>query len=731
MEDSDSSSTISVDGWTCLQCSAENLCNDTQCQVCEVSRSRAPVTRGDSVPLRAAPPVPAPLVRPSSSQTWTCGQCTVENHGGDVCSVCDADRGLEQGTSVAAPSAPPLPVGPGAAAVHAEPLTPEQQPLPSSSVAPPSSGAAAVVPRTHVDPLSASAAASTASWECGLCTMLNESGSPACEACTAPMGTPAAAAVPAAGFAAGSPASPAAAAAWVCGTCTLENVASEAECAACGDTRPAHVAPPPPPPAAAVAAAAAAAGVPPAEWTCAHCTVVNTADVQVCGTCELPRGLAAGSPAVAAGAAASTPPQAFVTQAAAESRALQERDDAAAARALEAAEQAEEARRVAADEATARALEAESARLEQVRQERDALWAQSLQAAFDAEEMERAQDEAIAARLQDEEGCVRATCRFCEKTCAQPTHSVGVAAASCRNEECWRKDRVHCPALLGCGHPCIGTRGEQVHPQKCQHKDCCGEDSQDECAICFDELTEFPCVQLGCGHVYHHPCLLRQIDSAKDSLVPGKQISFNLLGCPQCKVVMQADAIRDEMSAAAALVAKVDAEARRVAEHEERGLLALSEADFQRETRKLFMFFLCKEPGCGKVFCGGRQACADAGGQGDPGAAPAAVCPDCQLAEMARQGIGKPCQSNPPHPNENLVRKCNYCCEVATFCCNLKGPIYMCNDCHSPPYHRRQNAKPCDPSKCAMRKLGKSHPEGITDGLIIGCLLCMGGALHP
>ena len=694
MEDSDSS--ISIDGWECLMCSTENLCNDTHCQVCKVPRPRAPDDRGGSVPS------PPPLVPPSSSQMWTCVQCTFENHrGDDVCRICGADRGLDQGTSGGAPSAP---LQPAPAADPTPPLTRGVE------------AAAAVTPADtrHVDPLPASAAATDGSWECSQCTMVNESGTPVCEVCM--MGTPAAVPVPDAGFAAAPPASPAEAA-WVCGTCTLENAAGVSVCGVCETPRHAGVpgtpvAPSAPP------VAAAAAGVAPTEWACAHCTVVNTAEVQVCGTCDLRSpGVGEAASAVAFTTRVMAPPQAFVTQAEAENRARQERDDAAAARALEAAEEAEEERRLAADEAAARALDAESAQqqhLELVRQERDALWAQSLQAAYDEEVMEGAQDEAMAAQLQDEEGCVRATCRFCDNTCAQPTERAGVEAPSCRSVECWRKDRVHCPALLGCGHPCVGTRGEQVHPQKCQHDDCCGEGNQDECAICFDVLTEFPCVQLGCGHVYHHPCLLRQIDSAKDSLVPGKQISFNLLGCPQCKVVMQADAIQDEMAPAAALVQKVDAEAKRVAEHErQKDLLALPQADFQRETRKLFMFFLCKEPGCGNVFCGGRQACADAGaaGQGDAGAAPAAVCPDCQLEEMARRGVGKPCLNNPQHPNENLVRKCNYCCDVATFCCNLNGPIYMCSACHSPPYNKRRNAAPCDPSKCAMRKLGKSYAQ--------------------
>ena len=522
---------------------------------------------------------------------------------------------------------------------------------------------------------------------------------------------------------------------WVCTRCTLENVSDADGCAACFAL---------------------------AEWVCRGCDTRNKGEVGLCGRCDLPRDASLAA-AAAAAAAPSAPPEALVAQSDADNRARQEcedeqvarvlaasfgsagaggddaagrvlaaqqdlleragnararqeQDDAEAARALAAADAAEAAQTEAtrrADEAEARKMEAEEARkqaeaqhLARVKYERDERHAEMLQAAYDRE----AQDGVMAAQLQDEEGCGSATCRFCDRTCAQPRAKKGVEAPSCQSAECWQKDRVHCPALLGCGHPCVGTRGEQVHPQKCQHDDCCGEGNQDECAICFDVLTEFPCVQLGCGHVYHHPCLLRQIDSAKDSLVPGKQISFNLLGCPQCKVVMQADAIRDEMAPAAALVQKVDAEAKRVAEHEEPGLLALSEADFQRETHELFMFFLCKEPGCGKVFCGGRQACADAGaaGQGDAGAAPAAVCPDCQLA-AARRAIGKLCQEDPPHPSDNLVRKCNFCCDVATFCCNLNGPIYMCTACHTWPYDMRDNAAPCDPSKCAMRKLGKSY----------------------
>ena len=59
-----------------------------------------------------------------------------------------------------------------------------------------------------------------------------------------------------------------------------------------------------------------------------------------------------------------------------------------------------------------------------------------------------------------------------------------------------------------------------------------GHDDSELCAICYtSELREEPCVQLGCGHVFHSNCVLMLLKHKWSTL----KISFAFMSCPQCK----------------------------------------------------------------------------------------------------------------------------------------------------------------------------------------------------
>ena len=62
--------------------------------------------------------------------------------------------------------------------------------------------------------------------------------------------------------------------------------------------------------------------------------------------------------------------------------------------------------------------------------------------------------------------------------------------------------------------------------------------SEDLCSICYTcELKEEPCVQLGCGHVFHANCILELLKHKWATL----RISFSFMSCPSCKAPIEAD----------------------------------------------------------------------------------------------------------------------------------------------------------------------------------------------
>ena len=97
----------------------------------------------------------------------------------------------------------------------------------------------------------------------------------------------------------------------------------------------------------------------------------------------------------------------------------------------------------------------------------------------------------------------------------------------------------NCDKMLPCGHVCCGFKGEgRCLP--CLDPDCVkknerltmGKTGDDYCSICYSEgYNQGPCVQIGCGHIFHVACIFERIKLRW----PGPRIVFNFLNCTECQ----------------------------------------------------------------------------------------------------------------------------------------------------------------------------------------------------
>ena len=368
----------------------------------------------------------------------------------------------------------------------------------------------------------------------------------------------------------------------------------------------------------------------------------------------------------------------------------------------------EKQRQLDIDMAMAVAEQEEDRRREEVRKRRDEAAAIFIRDMLKLEEEAIEGDVALARSMQEEEGVCTARCRFCASICALPNH-ISDCAAFCTKDECQANGRVHCMHKHPCGHPCCGVRGETRHVTKCGDA-ACNPGGVPNCTICLDSINEagLPCVQLDCSHVFHQACLWGQLDSAINDIVPGKKLHFALIRCPECTVLMKGDPVEKKMEPLTEVVNAALVEARRVVGREEvkdlQELLASDPEEFDRQALKTFAFFKCRKEHCLKVFCGGRQACGEAGDE-DPNY-DQAICPQCEYGGSA--AVRQACTRG--HDVEDLMKKCDFCCDVATYVCNLGSRVHFCNACHSHPYQKRA-IKPCVPENCRLAKIGAEYVQ--------------------
>lgn len=315
-------------------------------------------------------------------------------------------------------------------------------------------------------------------------------------------------------------------------------------------------------------------------------------------------------------------------------------------------------------------------------------------------------------------------------------------ANTCGSAECQAYARQVCPQTHACGHECCGVRGEAdsrfAATRSCLPclQDGCwtGPDSykaSEYCSICWVAvLSGAPCIQLGCGHVFHLHCVAQRIKSGP----PGARLTFAFLDCPACKQgPISHWALESTLQPWIALKRSVEemAVARLRFEKLEKDVASSPHANKPNAQLEYamdrFAYYECTK--CKKPYFGGMRACGEAAAEqraGPPGGAEGAGA-GAAAAVDGHQRLCSGCSELPPgvtacakHGKDSLVYKCKYCCSESVWFC--WGTTHFCEPCHIEQVkNRKVETKACaGGSKCPLG--GKHAANG--NEFALACIDC-------
>jgi E3 ubiquitin-protein ligase MYCBP2 len=204
----------------------------------------------------------------------------------------------------------------------------------------------------------------------------------------------------------------------------------------------------------------------------------------------------------------------------------------------------------------------------------------------------------------------------------------GGAAITCYEERCISAAMQACTATLQCGHFCGGVFDEpSSHHLPCLVEDCPGHEAalnlhqtaEETCGICGSEqLSQAPCVQISCGHVFHFSCLQQRIASGWN----GKRIDFGHVTCPLCKALIGHPLLNDQLDPHLKLrqvVRKMAAEKLRYEQLERSQSIITPGSEFFHNpvgfAMKHFMFYQCYN--CKRPYFAGAADCLRDAAAGD------------------------------------------------------------------------------------------------------------------
>mmetsp|Transcript_34107 Transcript_34107/g.76806 ORF Transcript_34107/g.76806 Transcript_34107/m.76806 type:complete len:373 (-) Transcript_34107:1026-2144(-) len=305
---------------------------------------------------------------------------------------------------------------------------------------------------------------------------------------------------------------------------------------------------------------------------------------------------------------------------------------------------------------------------------------------------------------EHEASLAQVRCKYCSTVV--PSRSTSKDAI-CTSRDCIRRKNKACGRRLACGHHCdgIAREGKCLPCLKCNGKE------GDFCNLCWvEDLQSAPCVQLGCGHVFHWHCIAKRLELKWTS----SKISFTFAKCALCSEMVKHPCFDSVMSKIIKLKSRVEEAALERLRYE--GLSKGDKAaDVQAATSR-YNFYQCHR--CQRPYFGGVADCgADEGGGGNQFKREDLVCGSCSGAKV---GNGRPNCSK--HGDQYVEYKCRFCCSIATFFCF--GSTHFCESCHNAwiaGSNQRPNVlvKPCTCSEKHAKNSSTASGEHC-----FGCSLC-------
>jgi len=271
-------------------------------------------------------------------------------------------------------------------------------------------------------------------------------------------------------------------------------------------------------------------------------------------------------------------------------------------------------------------------------------------------------------------GVSRSSLRVREKsslvTEAKKIHAIysGVFGDICEADECKEKRKLACTAILPCGCPCGGIRGEGI-PGAGPHLPCmkCTPelDPSEFCPICYVEsLSDAPCIQSTgkCKHIFHLKCVIDRINAGYN----GARINFKFLTCPLCQNQIEHPALSKAMRPWLKLRKKIEVKALERLKYEKRENDPKIASSFGGSAIKFacheYLFYKCFK--CKQPYFAGNYACQAADdGKFDPAEL---LCAGCQPSTDV--------SNCPTHGNEWITFKCRFCCNTAQW--YSQGTLY-------------------------------------------------------
>eukprot|EP00658_Telonema_sp_P-2_P032780 TRINITY_DN24189_c0_g1_i1.p1 TRINITY_DN24189_c0_g1~~TRINITY_DN24189_c0_g1_i1.p1 ORF type:complete len:583 (+),score=109.33 TRINITY_DN24189_c0_g1_i1:398-2146(+) len=288
----------------------------------------------------------------------------------------------------------------------------------------------------------------------------------------------------------------------------------------------------------------------------------------------------------------------------------------------------------------------------------------------------------------------------------------------CQEDECRQHAAQGCLVVKSCGHMCGGVVGEE-DCLPCLHQNCLtpsiDQSREDFCNVCWvAELGSAPCLQLGCGHLFHAACLRGQLQKGSTAA----RLTFGHLGCPLCKQTMCHPWLTDLLEPGIAMLKAVQDKALVRLEFEKLLNDPQIETGFNGDklqfALKKFAYYSCHK--CKEPYFGGHRNCEDVedNREFDPTELVCSRCSAINGAECAEHGA------------EYIEWKCKFCCSIASWFC--WGNTHFCDDCHKKQgtaaamTKKKKEHLPICPGACSC-PLRVDHPAAGNE-FCLGCGIC-------